>query len=431
MKKYDKFNDCKIIEDMYIYRNYQILMLEYTMEKNLYTKELQYQEDFNTFSIDPINCKDQDDAISVDIINKKIYIHIVDIVSYIDINSDSDINALYKAFTLYLPGIEPYNILPDINKIALIKNKKSNVITIELLLDDNFKCISIDIYKSIIINKYNLTYEDANNILDDIDHKLYDYLNYLKLVMEKISLINYFDENKKESSLHIPTIQLNIKNNGEINKIDHYSSNTLAHKIIQKFMILTNNIIANHISNNDAERYHEKPISEPIILNTLIDDFINIKHSNTALYSVDNQGHYGLNLKKYLHFTSPIRRYFDILIHRILYGYKFKDDVFKNILNHLNYREVLVEKLCLLYRDWKLFYYILDQFKQNKNLNYEVYITNVNIFGIYYLIHEYMLEGFIHISKVKDINNYKIGQKMNVKVLEVDTIKLALKVEII
>ena len=199
-----------------------------------YTKEFQDQRYLNTFSIDPKETQDVDDAISIDLENKRIYIHIVDINKNIMVNSKNDCKALEKCFTLYTPENKIINILPDYlaeDLFSLKAGKLRHVITIELIFDDDDNYLNYDIYQSLILNKRQYTYEEANFFKSKKEFQYLDkVLNNLNINLNKT----------------FPNLKLYVKNNDlvffETKKNDSFSE-----ILIQKSMILTNNIISSEI----------------------------------------------------------------------------------------------------------------------------------------------------------------------------------------
>ena len=126
----------------------------------------------------------------------------------------------------------------------------------------------------------------------------------------------------------------------------------------------------------------------------VVDSFLAIKSFALATYESEKKGHFGLNLQSYTHFTSPIRRYFDVIVHRMLAGVVYEPESLSALLTHINTRERHIDALVQLHKDWKLYSKIAQ------GDVWDVVVTRVCSAGIYYLHKTYMIDGFIHISKL-------------------------------
>ena len=169
---------------------------------------------------------------------------------------------------------------------------------------------------------------------------------------------------------------------------------------------------------NIPQRFHTTPhtvVNMPEgISNPVVASFIAIKSYATAQYDATQQGHFGLQLQSYTHFTSPIRRYFDVILHHMLAGYTYNQRYMKDVLTHLNKQERRIDALQKLYTRWK----IIDWMN---SLPYpytaEAYVTKVMFAGIYYLLPELMLDGFIHTQ-----TPYEVGTPIRIYVTKINVI---------
>ena len=408
----DRTNDKNIILELYklnaniinlypIYKN--------TIGKNMFTYEYQDLTHLNTFNVDPINSKDFDDAISLDENKNTIYIHIVDAHENIIPSSPIDNNAFLSSFTLYLPEhIE--NILPKEYaefKLSLIENEIRKTITFEYIIDPKTQNIlNYKIYKSSIIVKNRYNYDEFNKIIHNFP-----------------ILISFYEKWKRKT-MNIPHIKMDI--NHETCKLTNYLFETnqdIAHKIIETLMILTNITISRHIPNIIPQRYHCKIKSEFIIENYFDNEIINaifsIKQYRPAIYDSSNEGHFGLGVSSYTHFTSPIRRYFDVIIHRLLSGVEYENlDI---ILEHINKREVYIEKIIKLYEKLKILSFLESQLEKI----WKGYIVKKKSGGYIVLLEDLLYEIFFFDKNYnlleKDIVNVKINsikwQQLDVKAI--------------
>lgn len=351
--------------------------------KSLYTQPFKNLNHLHTFTIDPTTSKDFDDAISLDISNNLVYVHIVDIHNQLPIDSDVDIKAVHQATTIYLPD-HVHNMIPDElanDKFSLIKDQERRVITVEMLLCDN-NITHYEIYPSTIIVKERYDYQQAN---ENLHTPHLDYLN---------KFASYWHKNK----LVIPSV-----------KFDHQGSvsleynNDTAHKIIECLMVSANVIVSQYLQESMKlpQRYHEKLGDVKMVNhcdNIVVNSFITIKQYAKANYELDKSGHFGLDIPSYTHFTSPIRRYFDVIIHRMLAGVVYPEDYLKHLLTHINDQNNKCDDLCRLYHRWKL----VEHLNRSAQKIYTAYIVGINAAGINYLIPDLMLDGFVHVSKIME-----------------------------
>jgi ribonuclease R len=393
----DRSNDKNIILQLYklnanitnLYPNYKN-----TFGKNMFTDEYQDLTHLDSFNVDPVNSKDFDDAISLDESKNTIYVHIVDAHEQIIPSSSIDINAFLSSFTLYLPDhIE--NILPKEyaeNKLSLIENEIRKTITFEYLINpETQNIISYKIYKSSIIIKNRYNYDEFNKII------------------HKFPMLTIFHDKWKRKTMNIPHVKMNI--HPETGKLTNYwfeTNNDIAHKIIETLMILTNITISKHVPNIIPQRYHCK-IRDNFVLedyfdNEIINAIFSIKQYRPAIYDSEKEGHFGLGVKTYTHFTSPIRRYFDVIIHRLLSGVEY--DNLDIILQHINKREVYIEKIVKLYENLKILSFLETQLTKI----WKGYIINKKAGGYNVLLEDLLYEIFIY------DNNYNLSEKDIVKV---------------
>lgn len=383
----------------------------YKQSKSYYTDDFKDLTHLYTFNVDPTESKDFDDAISIDENENKIYVHIVDANEQIEQMSNIDINSLKDSFTLYLPE-HVRNILPSNmaeNKLSLIEGQERKTITVEYLIDDKTQnIIGHSVYKSIIKIKKRYDYDEFNKSL----------YNFQKLLL--------FYKRWKRQTLNIPNVKLNInKIDGKLTNYKLENNVDDAHKIIETMMILTNLTISEHIGSLIPQRYHSKLKSEfelkSFTNNNIIDSILSIKKFKPAIYDSLNSGHFGLGLKTYTHFTSPIRRYFDVIIHRLLSGTTYEN--IDEILNHINNKELYVEKLIEIYNNLKF----LTYFEDNLNKIWSAYILSITNNGITVILEDNLYELFLFETN----KNFNIYDKVNIKIKNINWLNLNVKAIII
>ena len=338
--------DYEVIVDLYSinYMKNAVPRIKYNYQNINISPVVIDLRNLNTFNIDPIQSLDFDDAISID--NDKIYVHIVDIHNQIPINSAEDINAFLKSFTLYIN--KPLNIFPDYlaeDKLSLRPNTERYVLTVEF--DWNGQVIAGP-YHSVIINKHRYNYENfpINEIYGG-------------------KLIEFTKLNSSKTHINIPQIQIMCGYGGKMIAYKFESNNDICHKFIEALMIKTNIHISQYTKSMIPQRYHKiyddleenkkemSSVESLIYLRSMAGKFHRALYSNTLV------GHDALNLKTYTHFTSPIRRYFDVIVHRTLHGIVY--DNIDEILHYINNREHYINNLVRLYNDWKIDDYIYEK----------------------------------------------------------------------
>ncbi len=195
-------------------------------------------------------------------------------------------------------------------------------------------------------------------------------------------------------------------------------------------MVLTNLTISKHVGSFIPQRYHYKiksEINSEITLkhctgNKVIDSILSIKELKTALYDSKNKGHFGLGLETYTHFTSPIRRYFDVIIHRLISGVIYEN--LNEVLTHINNQEKYIEKIIDCYQNVKM----LTYFEENSNLIWKAYILSITSIGVNVILQDNLYEIFIF---QKDTKIFSLYQCVNVVIKTIDWSNLKIKAELL
>lgn len=381
----DRKKDWDVIHDIYThtYNAYSELKRVEQDLLPLYTKGHQDQRGLPTFTIDPATSKDFDDAVSV--VGSTVYVHIVDIHSQMPFGSAMDIEAARLGFTLYLPEGN-HNIVPDEmaeGAWSLIAGVDRRVITIEIRFNEDLNVAGYDIYPATICVKNRWSYETA------------PAMPFLASIAGAA----------KRNHFTIPQIGVRVDKAGMVASVSQTYNTDVAHRIIETLMVLANMLVSRHLQEMSPmyrlipQRFHTKLKALPEegaepTGDEIVNSFLAIKSFAVASYEVDKGGHFGLGLSTYTHFTSPIRRYFDVVLHRILAGYVFEEDGMREMLAWLNHRERLVDQLQGLYNDSKLIagggIAIGD--------TWDITVTRVMRAGVYYLYTPLMIDGFVHVS---------------------------------
>jgi len=336
-------------------------------------KNIIKKTDLKVYSIDPKNSKDIDDALSIQYINdnkKIIGIHIADVSSwFFKLNLDKYIKN-NRYFTVYLKN-KKYNLFPNIlsdNLMSLLQNKDRICLSLYITYDKDNQIIEYKFENNIINVNKNYSYEKFNNILNNNDKERYKTFHDL------------FNLSKK----------INLSNNNE--KYD-------SHNMIENYMILANKLTAEYLINNNKNpilRYHIESkynIDFNNVENVKLKNFLKIFQTKSALYKIYNKTdnfnyyHYGLNLNLYTHFTSPIRRFVDIINHILIKKCIFSN--FDNFYNDFNIDDININNKNLRKMDRELNEIEIGEKIVNKTVN--GYLINYKKNFLYFYIPEYNL----------------------------------------
>lgn len=329
-------------------------------------------------TIDGDDAKDLDDAVYVKKLpngNYKLIVSIADVSHYIPEGSMLDQEAFKRGNSVYLVD----RVLPMFPKeisngiCSLNPDEDKLTFTCEMEIDQNGKVVDSDTYKSVIKSVRRMTYTNVNRMIAGEEEALKEYADIKDMVMEMLELskiIRQVKYNRGSIDFDLPEIKLILDENGKVKYIKNRDRGE-SERIIEDFMIAANETVAEKLfwmEIPSVYRTHEKPDPERIKnLNETLSKFKYRIHSldeihpkkfqkiiedskerginllvhklilmalKQARYTVDNLGHFGLASGYYTHFTSPIRRYADLTVHRILnsvlHGYPSKKVIAKN-----------------------------------------------------------------------------------------------------
>ena len=419
------------------------------LEKNEFQKRVDLREEL-CFTIDPEDSNDFDDAVSLKILENGNYllgVHIADVSYYVKPNMALNQEAIDRGTSVYLVD-RVIPMLPEYlsNEICCLKPKQDKLcVSVIMELSPEGELIRYKIVESVICSKKRFTYQEVQQIIDNSKKSKKFSVAILNMHQLSKQLIR---KRKKRGGLDFGSkeIKIELDKKGVPVKIDR-TIQLDSHRIIEEFMVLANNTVAHHINihlkkqgHNSlpfAYRVHEKPNSEKIkdfkkFLAALAIDFPikkkvtpkmfqqllqNIKNTDKeilvedvmvrtmmkAKYNVKSTGHFGLALKNYCHFTSPIRRYPDLICHRLLKGYLLNQ-------NQIQITEKELAKICQTATEREILAMEVERASiKAKKLEFmehhigEIYdgiISGVTSFGIFVEITENLVEGLIHITNL-------------------------------
>jgi exoribonuclease R len=344
-----------------------------------------------TFTVDPASSIDRDDAISLDPVRRKIYVHIVDIHTVVPHGAPVEELMFRYGSTLYLAE-HTQHLLPytAIAASSLDAGVKRSAITVEMTLDADWNISEFGIYPSTIIVKHMYTYEEF-----DVKKSCAPY-NYL---------MEFAEKHAATLPLNIPGLLLDVGNDGLLRRVDYSYSDDAAHRMIACAMIATNFTVSAHLSSLGVvlpNRFHEAPTGifqsdvRSVTGHPIVDSYISVKKWRPAHYDLEKKGHFGLGLREYVHFTSPMRRYPDVLIHRILAGINYRPELLTEMVNAINERAGRVRAIQKWYNSVKIARYL----HQSTGRLVSVYITSVNRSGVSWYSPEYLINGYTHVSLI-------------------------------
>lgn len=331
----------------------EILKYRYGIKYTKYPKHLykSYMEDLtpdrvnlvdqNCFSIDPHGCKDIDDVLhykEVDSTTVEVGIHIADVTSFVPTGSELDIEMYSKVETVYLDD-EQINMLPvqmATNFCSLIEGQERRAFSVIIEFSrSDYSYLSVRFAKTLIINKRSLTYEEADCMVrDGSSSDLTNLYNLGKIL---------YDKKRSSVPLFDNTPSYNIHKMVEIFMVE--ANVAVARKLVESCSETT--ILRAHKTSNQLYQNQSR-------VDKNVTKMANILKLNRAEYTVGSSNrsqHESLNEMFYTHFTSPIRRYVDVLVHRALYGvlkgiHQTKNPKLEQIVDHLNRKHSMVQKAC-------------------------------------------------------------------------------------
>ena len=417
-----------------------------------------------TFTIDPEDAKDFDDAVSLRRLrngNYELGVHIADVSHFVPESSPIDREALARGTSVYLVDrVVP--MLPErlSNEICSLK-PDTDRLTFSCIMEvtPRGRVVKYKIVESIIHSQQRFNYEEAQAILDGrhssdagLDRILAD-MNHLAQILHR--------RRRRNGSLDFDTPEADIILDKDGHPIEIKRKVRLAsHRLIEEFMLLANQTVARHVSLALARqrkrppfiyRIHEKPDALKIkefasfvkalgfkfdhqqtitskSLNQFLEEIrdepeadiieiVMLRSMMKAKYSLANSGHFGLAFKHYTHFTSPIRRYPDLVVHRLLktYATGYKPELrevyerkLERISQKANERELVAQEAERASTKLKQTEYM----KQHLGEEFDGLISGVVSFGIFVEIPQYLVEGLVHISEL-DEDFYIYDEKLH------------------
>jgi len=459
--------------------------------------EIARRRDFRhtlTFTIDPKDAKDFDDALSFKILpngNYEIGIHIADVSHYLKPGNMLDDEAFNRGTSVYLVDrVVP--MLPEIlsnNACSLRPNEEKYTYSAVFEIDDQANVRDEWFGRTVIESDERFAYEEAQHIIETGDchipekvsireegeYEVADMVREAVLTLDRLAKIMR-ERRMKMGAISFDKVEVKFQLNAENEPTGvFFKESRDANKLIEEFMLLANKRVASFIGKRQPRhtfvyRIHDEPDPDKLIalngviskfghtvdlrnkksisqdLNRLLADVkgkpeqnlvdtLTIRSMSKAKYSTDNIGHYGLAFDYYTHFTSPIRRYPDVMVHRLLEHYleggkPVKESEYEEMCEHCSQREILATQAE---RD-SIKYMQIKYMQEHQNEEFLGVISGVTEWGMYVEIIENKCEGMVRIREIKgdyfffDAKNYAIvGSRTQKKFVLGDEVTVMVK----
>ena len=423
-------------------------------------EEIAQREDFRdvlTFTIDPDDAKDFDDALSFRSLKDgkiEIGVHIADVTHYVTPGSNLDREALDRATSVYLVD-RVIPMLPEVlsNQLCSLRpNETKLTYSVIFTLDEQANVYDSRVVKTVIHSDRRFTYNEVQAILEAEKGELHEALSTLNQLAKKLR-----DKRMNNGAIAFEKTEVKFRLNeaGEPAEI-LFKVQKDAHKLIEEFMLLANRTVAESIGKAKKEkgevktyvyRIHDQPNPDKVVsfvefirqfgykltnakggsisksLNQLLAEIrgkaeqnaietLAIRTMAKAEYSTDNIGHYGLAFRHYSHFTSPIRRYPDMMAHRLLFDYgrgKASADVayLEDQCEHSSDRE---RNAAEAERDSTKYFQVLFM-KDSKGQEFDGIVSGVTDWGLFVEITQNKCEGMVRLRDLGDDYYYYDDQQ--------------------
>jgi len=455
-------------------------------------RDIRGRTDFRTWqivTIDGEHARDFDDAISIERLPNGHFwlgVHIADVAHYVTEGSALDTEAYDRGTSVYFPE-RAVHMFPEELATGLCSLKPDVDRLVQSCLmevDRRGDVVRYEMHDGIINSNARMTYTDVNAILTDRDRatlaKYNELVPMFELMKELFETLNGRRKRRGSIDFDLPQPEVILDAEGLIEDIVAAERN-IAHRLIEEFMLLANETVAQHLEDHHAptlyriheepdplkvslfeefisslgytlaapanalrprhfqkliERIHGKPEERPIA-------FLMLRTMQKARYDPANAGHFGLAASSYTHFTSPIRRYPDLVVHRVLRAERHHElteerreelaEELPEIGRHTSERERRAADAERELLQWKKVRFMADKVGDE----FDGYITGVAPFGMFVELVEHYVEGLVHISSMADDyyrfverahilrgenthKVYRLGDKVHVQVIRVD-----------
>jgi ribonuclease R len=430
-------------------------------------------------TIDPDDAKDFDDAICLEKISPdqwRLWVHIADVSHYVKPGTALDAEAQKRGNSTYLVD-RVIPMLPEAlsNELCSLKPNVDRLTKcVEFLVSHDGRVLNTKFYSAVIHSQRRFAYGEVLEILQRApsDDPIEQMLHHAHELAQKIRRHRF-----KNGSLDLdfPETKIRLDEHGKILRIEK-NENDVSHQLIEEYMLLANEAVATRLmtlrtpaiyrihEEPDARRlqeYRDEVLAHHVACGNLsqtsevqkllqklgtlpIGQALKIgflKSLMRARYAVEPLGHYGLAKKKYTHFTSPIRRYADLVVHRALFDKNSGSaSALKQIAEHISVTERNSADAERDSKDVKLFAFLKAQLASGEPVKYPALVTDVRNFGFFVDVPGLAMSGLVPLSLMQDDfyvfdearrnlvgrrtrRMIKLGDKLTVQVARVDTFK--------
>jgi ribonuclease R len=437
----------------------------------------------NTITIDPRTARDFDDAIDVEPLpdgSFQLGVHIADVSHFVVSDSAMDREARYRGTSVYFPD-RVLPMLPEkVSNNLCSLNPKTDRLALSVMMhvSRTGEVMDYSFHRSVINSKERMVYEDVQRILDGdrlLEQRYSHVVPYIKNIARLAQIIEKRRQSRGAIDFDLPEPLLTYDDEGMVTGIAK-SVRLFSHRIVEEFMILANEVVAQHLEERDIPslyRVHEEPDPakvqdfaeivngfglkfqpkqiEPKEFQKFISSierrpeermlsYLMLRSFKQARYSEENIGHFGLASDSYTHFTSPIRRYPDLIVHRILkaaIARKTEPVVsaaqLEAIASESSERERLADQAERNLFEWKKMLLM----EQHLGDTFEAIIIAVWKDGFVVELVDYFIEGSVPVSEIPDDyyqldpaahaligrhtkQRFRLGDRITVQVARVD-----------
>ncbi|MEO8520993.1 MAG: ribonuclease R [Acidobacteriota bacterium] len=442
-----------------------------------------------TVTIDGEHARDFDDAITLERLPNGHYwlgVHIADVAHYVPEGGTLDEEAYERSTSVYFPERAVHMFPSELSTgICSLKPQVDRLVQSCLMeVDPKGNVVRYELHDGVIHSNARMTYNEVSAILTDREPgvlaKYAALVPLFETMRELFEILNRRRRRRGSIDFDLKQPEIVLDDQGLVEAIIAAERN-VAHRIIEEFMLLANETVAQHLDDNDVPtlyRIHEDPdplkVAEfeefvttlgysigaapehvkPRHFQKLVEKmqgtpeekpiaFLMLRTMQKARYDPQNRGHFGLAAESYTHFTSPIRRYPDLVVHRTLresrQGTMSEDrreeltEDLPEVARHTSERERRADEAERELVQWKKVRFMADKVGDE----FEGYITGVAAFGLFIELIEHFVEGLVHVSTMADDyyrfvekahilhgektgRVYRLGDKVKVQVVKVD-----------
>ena len=422
------------------------------------------------FTVDPTTARDFDDALSLYKDEEGFYhlgVHIADVAHYVTPGTPLDTEAAARSNSTYFPG-SCIPMLPEelSNNLCSLKPKVVRLcVSVLMTFTAEGELAHHQIKRTYIKSAKRFSYEDAKLVLEG--KKKSKHLPTLRLMVELCLLLKKKRNARGSIDFSLPEVVLELDPQGEPTsfKIIEYD---ITHQMVEEYMLKANEVVAKSLQDKNISlifRVHEEPSAEskedfyalartlgfplsgtPTVLEIqkLFEaakltpyaqqlSIAFIRSMRLAIYSSENIGHYGLALEEYCHFTSPIRRYPDLIIQRLLFGQHSQEENLEGIAQRCSDKERVSFKAEQSVKTLKKLRFLKRWFDEDPSREYTCHITKIRPFALTFELSPISVEGSLHVSEIhgdyfiyEPEKNSFVGRRTNIRFCIGDPIKMRL-----